>query len=58
MKLTTYQHRGNISIGKVEGDRVIDLPRNDPAVPRVVTLRPNAVCRFQDDDIFDFGDRF
>jgi 2-keto-4-pentenoate hydratase/2-oxohepta-3-ene-1,7-dioic acid hydratase in catechol pathway len=33
MKLTTYQHQGNISIGKVEGDQVIDLPRNDPALP-------------------------
>jgi 2-keto-4-pentenoate hydratase/2-oxohepta-3-ene-1,7-dioic acid hydratase in catechol pathway len=33
MKLTTYQHQGNISIGKVEGEQVIDLPRNDPALP-------------------------
>ena len=33
MKLTTYQHQSNISIGKVEGDQVIDLPRNDPALP-------------------------
>ena len=33
MKLTTYQHKGNISIGKVEADRVIDLPSNDPALP-------------------------
>jgi 2-keto-4-pentenoate hydratase/2-oxohepta-3-ene-1,7-dioic acid hydratase in catechol pathway len=33
MKLVTYQHQGNISIGKVEGEQVIDLPRNDPALP-------------------------
>jgi len=33
MKLVTYQHQGTISIGKVEGDQVIDLPRNDPALP-------------------------
>jgi len=40
MKLTTYRHQGNISIGKVEGDRVIDLPRNDPALP--VTMMESA----------------
>lgn len=33
MKLVTYRHNGETSIGKVEGDRVIDLPRNDPALP-------------------------
>ncbi|WP_423193683.1 fumarylacetoacetate hydrolase family protein [Cupriavidus sp. H18C2] len=33
MKLVTYLHNGNTSIGKVEGDLVIDLPRNDPALP-------------------------
>lgn len=33
MKLVTYQHQGRISIGKVEGDRVIDLPLGDPSLP-------------------------
>ena len=33
MKLVTYRHNGEISIGKVDGDLVIDLPRNDPALP-------------------------
>lgn len=33
MKLVTYRHENSISIGKVEGDRVVDLPRNDPALP-------------------------
>jgi 2-keto-4-pentenoate hydratase/2-oxohepta-3-ene-1,7-dioic acid hydratase in catechol pathway len=33
MKLVTYQHQGRISIGKVEGDRVIDLPSGDPTLP-------------------------
>lgn len=33
MKLVTYQYQGRISIGKVEGDRVIDLPSGDAALP-------------------------
>lgn len=33
MKLVTYQYQGTVSIGKVEGDQVIDLPRNDPNLP-------------------------
>jgi 2-keto-4-pentenoate hydratase/2-oxohepta-3-ene-1,7-dioic acid hydratase in catechol pathway len=33
MKLVTYQHKGKISIGKVEGGQVIDLPSNDTALP-------------------------
>jgi 2-keto-4-pentenoate hydratase/2-oxohepta-3-ene-1,7-dioic acid hydratase in catechol pathway len=49
MKLTTYQHQGNISIGKVEGDQVIDLPRNDPALPatmmELLRAGPDAMVR-------------
>ena len=33
MKLVTYRRQDNISIGKVEGDQVIDLPGNDAALP-------------------------
>jgi 2-keto-4-pentenoate hydratase/2-oxohepta-3-ene-1,7-dioic acid hydratase in catechol pathway len=33
MKLVTYQYQGRISIGKVEGDRVIDLPSGDSTLP-------------------------
>lgn len=33
MKLVTYFHDNKISIGKVEGDRVIDLPANDASLP-------------------------
>lgn len=33
MKLVTYQYQGSVSIGKVEGDRVIDLPLSDPSLP-------------------------
>lgn len=33
MKLVTFSHRGRISIGKVAGDQVIDLPASDPALP-------------------------
>ncbi|WP_213958758.1 MULTISPECIES: fumarylacetoacetate hydrolase family protein [unclassified Variovorax] len=33
MKLVTYLHDHQTSIGKVEGDRVIDLPANDPSLP-------------------------
>jgi 2-keto-4-pentenoate hydratase/2-oxohepta-3-ene-1,7-dioic acid hydratase in catechol pathway len=33
MKLVTYRHQGKTSIGKVESDQVIDLPRNDTALP-------------------------
>jgi 2-keto-4-pentenoate hydratase/2-oxohepta-3-ene-1,7-dioic acid hydratase in catechol pathway len=49
MKLVTYQHQGNISIGKVEGDKVIDLPRNDPALPTtmiaLLQAGPDAMAR-------------
>jgi 2-keto-4-pentenoate hydratase/2-oxohepta-3-ene-1,7-dioic acid hydratase in catechol pathway len=49
MKLVTYRHRGEISIGKVEGDRVIDLPRHAPDLPATMLdfLRagPNAMAR-------------
>ena len=49
MKLTTYQHKGNISIGKVEADRVIDLPSNDPALPatmlELLRAGPDAMAR-------------
>jgi 2-keto-4-pentenoate hydratase/2-oxohepta-3-ene-1,7-dioic acid hydratase in catechol pathway len=49
MKLTTYQHQSNISIGKVEGDQVIDLPRNDPALPatmmELLRAGPDAMVR-------------
>lgn len=33
MKLVTYLRDNKTSIGKVEGDRVIDLPANDPSLP-------------------------
>ncbi|MDM0036856.1 fumarylacetoacetate hydrolase family protein [Variovorax sp. J22P271] len=33
MKLVTYLHDNKTSIGKVEGDRVVDLPANDPSLP-------------------------
>jgi 2-keto-4-pentenoate hydratase/2-oxohepta-3-ene-1,7-dioic acid hydratase in catechol pathway len=33
MKLVTYRHRGHTSIGKVEGDTIVDLPRADAALP-------------------------
>ncbi|WP_250516282.1 fumarylacetoacetate hydrolase family protein [Caballeronia sp. INDeC2] len=33
MKLVTYRHNGTTSIGKVEDDLIIDLPRNDPTLP-------------------------
>lgn len=33
MKLVTYFHDNKISIGKVEGDLVIDLPANDASLP-------------------------
>ena len=49
MKLVTYQHQGTISIGKVEGDQVIDLPRNDPALPatmlELLQAGPDAMAR-------------
>lgn len=34
MKLVTFQHQGRISIGKVVGQQVIDLPATDPSLPR------------------------
>lgn len=33
MKLVTYTHRGQTSIGKVEGPLVIDLPATNPLLP-------------------------
>lgn len=36
MKLVTYTVRGNTSIGIVVGNRVIDLPASDPALPRTM----------------------
>lgn len=33
MKLVTYLYRGNVSIGKVEQDVIVDLPASDPALP-------------------------
>jgi len=34
MKLVTFSVRGQTSIGKVEGNQVIDLPASDPTLPR------------------------
>jgi 2-keto-4-pentenoate hydratase/2-oxohepta-3-ene-1,7-dioic acid hydratase in catechol pathway len=49
MKLVTYQHQGTVSIGKVEGDQVIDLPRNDPDLPAtmmaLLQAGPDAMAR-------------
>lgn len=49
MKLVTYQHQGTVSIGKVEGDQVIDLPRNDPDLPStmmaLLQAGPDAMTR-------------
>src|SRR5580692_5900428 len=49
MKLVTYQHQGNISVGKVEGGQVIDLPRNDPTLPatmkELLEAGPEAMTR-------------
>jgi len=36
MKLVTFSSRGRISIGKVVGNQVIDLPASDPALPRTM----------------------
>ena len=36
MKLVTFSCRGRASIGKVLGDRVIDLPGADPALPHTM----------------------
>jgi 2-keto-4-pentenoate hydratase/2-oxohepta-3-ene-1,7-dioic acid hydratase in catechol pathway len=33
MKLVTFTHRGRTSIGRVDGQTVIDLPLSDPALP-------------------------
>ena len=33
MKLITYLYRGKISIGKVDGGSIIDLPASDGALP-------------------------
>ncbi len=33
MRLVTYRHEGRTSIGKLEGDAIVDLPRADPALP-------------------------
>lgn len=52
MKLVTYKHHGKTSIGKVEGDQVIDLPRNDAALPdtmlALLQAGPNAMARARD----------
>jgi len=49
MKLITYRHNGKTSIGKVDGDRVIDLPRNDAALPQtmleLLQAGPDAMAR-------------
>ena len=49
MKLVTYLHDNRISIGKVEGDRVIDLPANDASLPRtmreLLEAGPEAMAR-------------
>ncbi|MGF6773993.1 2-keto-4-pentenoate hydratase/2-oxohepta-3-ene-1,7-dioic acid hydratase in catechol pathway [Paraburkholderia sp. GAS199] len=49
MKLVTYRHHGKTSIGKVEGDRVIDLPRNDAGLPdtmlALLQAGPDAMAR-------------
>jgi len=51
MKLVTYRHDGEISIGKVEGELVIDLPRNDAMLPgtmlALLQAGPNALARAQ-----------
>lgn len=36
MKLVTYKVEGRTSIGKVVGDRVIDLPANAPGLPKTM----------------------
>lgn len=36
MKLITFSHRARVSIGKVVGDQVIDLPASDPGIPRTM----------------------
>lgn len=36
MKLVTFSRHGATSIGKVEGDLVIDLPASDPTLPRTM----------------------
>jgi 2-keto-4-pentenoate hydratase/2-oxohepta-3-ene-1,7-dioic acid hydratase in catechol pathway len=49
MKLVTYRHRGEISIGKVEDGFVIDLPRHAPDLPvtmlGLLQAGPDAMAR-------------
>ena len=49
MKLVTYKHGSRISIGKIDGDKVIDLPRNDPSLPdtmlALLQAGPDAMAR-------------
>lgn len=49
MKLVTYRYQGTTSIGKVDGDQVIDLPRNDAALPatmlELLQAGPEAMAR-------------
>ncbi len=36
MKLVSYLYHGRVSIGKVEGDCIVDLPDSDAALPRTM----------------------
>ncbi|NML42346.1 fumarylacetoacetate hydrolase family protein [Ramlibacter sp. G-1-2-2] len=51
MKLVTYSHGGRTSIGKVEGDRIVDLPSADKALPatmlELLRAGPDALARAQ-----------
>lgn len=36
MKLVTFSCRGHLSIGKIIGDQVVDLPASDASLPRTM----------------------
>jgi len=52
MKLVTYRHDGRVSIGKLEGDTIVDLPGADPALPAtmlaLLQAGPEAMDRARD----------
>lgn len=49
MKLVTYRHNGRSSIGKIEGDSIVDLPGADPSLPTtmlaLLQAGPDAMAR-------------
>lgn len=49
MKLVTYLYRGRVSIGKLVGDQVIDLPASDATLPtsmlEFLAMGPQAMAR-------------